>query len=1486
MPNPPLSQAQQGIWFLTQLDSVVSAAYNVVLAFEVEGSVHAPSLRGALEHIQSQQEVLRSRVSVVAGVPRWEVLSADEVGAPTIQVMEGSLQEVATRQAQVPFDLSAAPLYRVTAVADAKTTDLVHGLVFTFPHIAFDDGSAGAFMSQLAAAYAATLRGSRAEALQCAPLSALVGMEREFLSQPDGKDAVERTLLRLKHVPTQLELPRMVPKTAVQWVYAAGVAEILLGEALTSAVREFARRSRVTTAAVHLAAFQLLLWHYTTQSDFAISLPVSNRAFIGGDAVVGYFTNIGIVRAGFTHRSSVKEFVAGVTESLFDVVDAAGVPFPAVVRAMKRAGEEVQGPYFQVGFNHAEVRRVDWSFGEAVLRPVDCLPELLKNEFKLDVRETANGTRSWLLFDKSGFDQVVVDRMARHYQDLLAAMLSNPELTLDELPRMSDSELHQILVEWNRTQVSDPIECSVHGLIERQAEQSPDAVAVVFGDASLTYRQINERADHVAHLLMQRGRLAADSLVPICCERSVDMVIGLLGILKAGAAYVPLDPQHPAARLDGMLSDMGASLLMVQRHLRDAFSKFSGDVMLLDTDAHAGGERSAAGSRSHSHGSQLAYCIYTSGSTGTPKGALNEHGAVVNRLRWMQHQYGIGPTDIFLQKTPFTFDVSVWEFFLPLMCGASLVVLEPGRHHDPLAVLDAIEQRRVTCVHFVPSMLSSFLEAIERPACEQLRHVFCSGEALHSSLAQKFAEKLPHVSLHNLYGPTEAAVDVSFFRYGQDLKTATVPIGKPVANTQLYVLDEALRPVPVGVRGELFIAGKQVGRGYLNRPDLTAERFVPNPYGEPGARMYRTGDRVRYLSDGNLEFLGRADGQVKVRGFRIEIGEIEAALKRIPSVGGAAVMPRENGAHETRLVAYVVPAAGRSHTVADLRTALLLTLPDYMVPAEWAFLESLPLNSSGKLDRAALADAKPAAANEGHPFVAPTTRVQTILAEIWRDVLSVQTVGVHDNFFARGGHSLLAVKVLSRWRACGHPHFELHEMFSRPTIFELAAHIESNTSTVDADMPPVSRDVVARRTGRFQASFDQAKNYFYPRKTIIQNAVEVGARLSVERLTRSLQSISAIHELLRSSFTVEDGKVILEVHDASLVPVVAELDLRDCADDVKAKALTEYLAKDKDTPFDWGAAPLYRMHVIRHDISMTLLVLSIDHGIADGQALPVFWQDLSKAYESANTGRNDSPGAMLYSVVDHIAAEKARRPDDRVPALAERCHAVFGRGAEPLVFPGASTGEGFSDKGDIASYVLDPGITERLLLATRRLVTTPFVLASALAATAVGKFGRADSVLLNSMAANRTRAGTDRLVMSLAKPLPFIVDIRQGSSMVQVVKAAAASIAASMQLQEAPLSTIYEALAQQDTPNGNGYQIMVQHHVLAEHAGTFDGVPMRRSNLAERVLITEELCFDSVLVEGRLQVNVSYWTGLFQRRHVDELMDHYIAAANRLVQEI
>jgi amino acid adenylation domain-containing protein len=899
------------------------------------------------------------------------------------------------------LDMASPPLMRLTFL---RGPDGQREVLWTVHHLLFDGWGWPLLLGELRTCYRALARGESPSLPERRPYRDYIAWLAERDSSAD--EAWWRGVLDGLETPTRLldedrRAELMGDETASE--------TLLLSTETTERLKTVARANRVTLSTLVIGAWGVLLSRYTRSSDVVFGLTVSGRPaeMVGVESMIGLFINTVPVRVRVPDEAAISTWLQRLQA---EQVQLREHEHTALVDVQAWSELPPNTPLFDtlLVFRYPP----DTGSLEDDDEIFELRPAVERTNYPLTL-ECLVGSRVEMTFiyDGQRFSGETVLRLRDHLGRLLEGMAARPGSPLGDLEMLTSEEIDRQVIEWNATDRDFPRESCVHDLVADQARRTPDAIALTDGQARLTYAELDERAARLATFLREIG-LGPGGLAGVCIQRSIDMVVALLAVFKAGAAYVPLEPDQPHERLALMLAEAAPVVVITTGEAPAAMQAMSTTVVRLDAERTTWMTRPLLAA-SDGDSAQLAYVLFTSGSTGTPKGVMVEHRSLVNQLVWRVESFRLGPEDRVLQKTRLGFDVSLWELFCPLIVGAMLVLLEPDAHGDPKRVAAAIRSQRITAIHFVPSMLQAFLDATDSAGCETVRLVASSGEALSATLARRaFASFGPGVELRNLYGPTEAAVDVTSWRC-DPRGEAVVPIGRPVANTQLYVLDARLRLLPVGAPGELYIGGVQLARGYLNRPDLTAERFLDSPF-RPGERIYRTGDLAQYRQDGTVEYLGRNDSQVKIRGNRIELGEIEAALAAHPGVANAAILLRADSeaADERTLVAYVAPAVDPGPQLADLRAHLAARVPTYMMPSAFVMLEALPLTPSGKIDRRALPAPDGARLTGETSFVAPRTRTESRIAAIWARTLKADHVGVHDDFFESGGHSLLAVRLL------------------------------------------------------------------------------------------------------------------------------------------------------------------------------------------------------------------------------------------------------------------------------------------------------------------------------------------------------------------------------------------------------------------------------------------------------------------------------------------
>ncbi|MDL2078365.1 amino acid adenylation domain-containing protein [Streptomyces sp. GXMU-J15] len=1035
----PLSVLQRGTWFLEQLRPH-NPGYLVPGAVRVAGPLDADVLRAAVTEIVRRHEALRTTFRVDNGTP-VQVVRPDPVLDFEVTDLRGDAFTAADRQRHLeraltePLDIATGPLLRVRLLRTGPEESV---LATAMHHLISDRWSTAVFLSELTDLYEAFAAG------RPSPLPALEIQYGDFaewqhqrLEDGAWEDDLAYWLDHLDGAPSALDLPTDWPRPAVQG-FNGSFVPVELPPSLMRELGALAGRHGATPYMALLAVLQILLHRHTGQDDLVVAVPVAQRDRAEVEPLIGYFVNTLAIRTDVGGNPAFTTVLARVRDACLGAYAHQEVPFELVVAGRNLPRDLSRPPLAQVSFSYGREPVPPRALGGAEVTRIPVNSQGARFDLELQAFDTDGGLTGWFEYDRDLFDEASVVRIADRFRRLVEQAAAAPDTPVDDFDLLDEAERHLLLTEWNATARDWGTAGPVHECFEEQVRRHPEAVAVRYEGRSVGYDALNRRANRLAHLLREHG-VGPNVVVGVAVERSVELVVCLLAVLKAGGAYTPLDLDLPAARLAAIAEDALPPVVLTHGPAQDRLPPL--DCPVLDVDALT---TELAAQPDHDpgvtvDGEDLAYVIFTSGSTGRPKGVMNVHAALRNRLLWMQDTYRLDASDRVLQKTPFSFDVSVWEFFWPLMTGATLVVARPGGHRDSGYLARTIEDEAVTTVHFVPSMLQVFLtEPVEK--CTSLRRVICSGEELTRDLHDRFLAR-SHADLHNLYGPTEAAIDVtSWHCRPDDTDRRPVPIGRPIANTRLHVLDRRLRPVPIGVPGELHIGGRGLARGYLRRPDLTAERFIDDPF-VPGERLYRTGDLARYRADGALEFLGRLDHQIKLRGLRIELGEIEAVLTTHDKVREAVVVAREHGPGDTRLAAYVTPAGDSPPEAADLAAHLRLRLPEYMVPATFTTLMRLPLTPSGKTDRKALPEPSGSRPDLRARFVAPSDEREHTLAELWRELLGVERVGSHDNFFDLGGHSLLLAEFRTLLAArLGHE-LTMVELFQHPTVATLAEYL-------------------------------------------------------------------------------------------------------------------------------------------------------------------------------------------------------------------------------------------------------------------------------------------------------------------------------------------------------------------------------------------------------------------------------------------------------------
>jgi amino acid adenylation domain-containing protein len=1242
----PLSDNQQGIWFLSQF-APESSIYNVNFAARIRSDVDIPAFRRAFQALVDRHPSLRTTIAVHSGKPVQQIHEHQPVHFEETDASTWSGDELQTRlveETQRPFDLERGPVMRVSLFTRSAQE---HILLLVIHHIVVDFWSLAVILNELGVLYAAEKAG-RPAALTPLDLqyTDFVRWQAEMLASPAGERLWDYWKKQLAGPLPMLSLPTDRSRPTIQMFRGAQHA-FTLNDELARRLRALAKAEGATLYMVLLAAFELMLYYHTGQEDILVASPMAGRSRAEFEGMVGFFANPVVLRANLSGNPTFRAFLGQVRQTVLAALEHQDYPTLRLVQRLRPPRDLSRPPLCQTMFVLDKPHRVTeqavpaFTRGETGLRMdlggivMESIP-LERRAATLDlvmlIIEATGSLSTSIRFNTDLFDAATIARMAGHFHALLESVIRDPAAAIGDLEILTDAERQQLLVEFNDTKTDYPKDKCIHQLFEEQVQRTPDSVAVVFEGQQLTYVQLNARANQLAHHLQMLG-VGPEVPVAICMERCLEMVVGLLGILKAGGAYVPLDPAYPKERLSFMMEDAHAEVVLTRGHMVERVPEHGIHAVCLDSGWEAIAKKSEKNPVTGATAKNLAYILYTSGSTGQPKGVMVEHRGLCNTINWITHTLDLSAEDRCLLKTPITFDAAGRELFPTLLTGGRLVIAEADGHRDSRYLAETIRSARISIFHCVPSLLQ-FL--VEEPAFDDslaLRAVMCGGEALPTQVVERF-QRRSKAKLYNVYGPTETIIDSTYWLCEGANGRSSSPIGRPIPNARIYILNNSLRPLPIGVAGHMYIGGVSLARGYLNRPELTAEKFIADPFSdEPEARMYKTGDLARYLHDGNIEFLGRADHQVKIRGFRIELGEIEATLGQHPAVREAVVLAREDAPGEKRLVAYVVAES----TADELRRFLKDKLPDHMVPAVFLLLDALPLLSNGKIDRQALPAPDRTRPELDKAFVAPRTPTEELLAEIWAQLLDLERVGVHDNFFDLGGHSLLATQLVSRMRETFQVEILLRRLFEVPTVAGLAESIEAarqaGQKLLTTPILPISRN------GDLALSFAQQRLWFFnqldPGNSAynLPAAVRLRGPLNLPALEKSLSEIVKRHESLRTTFGKVEGRPT-QVIAPTLTIKLPVVDLRKLQASERETEVRRLVTAEAQRPFDLSQGPLLRGTVLRLGDEEHVGLLTMHHIVSDGWSTGILVREVATLYVAFCAGGSSPLPALPIQYAD------------------------------------------------------------------------------------------------------------------------------------------------------------------------------------------------------------------------------------------------------------
>jgi amino acid adenylation domain-containing protein len=1420
-----LSFAQQRLWFLAQMEGV-SAAYHIPGGFILQGELNQAALAAALDRIVARHEALRTTFSQRDGHAVQVIGAADCGLALQRRDLSGiaeagdrqrELERILQEEATTRFDLERGPLIRASLL---RMTPFEHVLFFTIHHIVFDGWSMAVLMNEITALYRAYQQPDSDRSSDPLPPLPIqypdyAHWQRRWLEGERQKQQADYWQQALAGIPALLELPTDRPRPAQQ-SHVGAYHEVELGAELTGKLKAFSQRHGVTLYMTLVASWACLLARLSGQEDIVIGSPTAGRNRSEIENLIGFFVNSLALRFELTADQTVTGLLAQSKQRILDAQQNQDLPIERILDLVRPPRSLAHSPIFQVLFALQNAPQGKLELPGLSLAPLSIQGSgTAKFDLTFGLQEQEGQIVGAMEYTPALYDAGTIARHLEHWRTLLEAMVADDTQSVFRLPLLSAAQRRQLLAEWNDTDTGYRQGVCVHRLFEEQAERTPEAIAVVFEAQQLTYAQLNAQANRLAHHLRRLG-VGPDDRVAICAERGLEMVVGLFGILKSGAAYVPLDPTYPAERLSYLIEDSEPKVVLIHMKpgarlaLGDALQRRGTALRDIRTDCALWQEESSANPDPQQVGlssRHLAYVIYTSGSTGQPKGVMVEHASVVNLIHSHIERCELRSTDRVLQFASFAFDASVEEIFPPLSVGAA-TVLRPAEMIGPDAMfLRLLRDQRVTVAELPTAFWHQWAQAerIDDPeqsaAQDCLRLVVVGGEKAerrHFDLWRQSARGR-RCGWLNTYGPTETTVYAIALKVPEQSELpGEIPIGRPISNTRIYILDRLMQPVAIGVTGEIYIGGAGVARGYLNRPELTAERFMSDPFGnDPQARIYKSGDLGRWLADGTIEYLGRNDQQVKIRGFRIELGEIEAKLAAIEGVHEAVVLAREDVPGDKRLVAYVVPRAGYAVESATLRDTLAQELAQHMLPSAYVSLPALPLTANGKLDRNAL-PAPAGGAYISRDYAAPQGPIEEALADIWSALLQCQRVGRHDNFFDLGGHSLLAMQLLSRIRQRLQVEVPLGVIFSQPILSDLAAVIGQTGRESSSTITRTDRAAPLAPSFAQQLLWSLAQTEELSRAYHIHGGIKLHGELSREALAAALNRIAARHEALRTTFGRQDGRVlqIIGAADRGLALRIEDLSALDRPREQQHE-LQRALREEAHAPFDLERGPLIRALLLRLAPQEHVLFFTLHHIISDGWSMGVLMNEVSalySAYQPAGSDHRSDPlpplpiqyadyaewqrsclkGARLQRQVDHWQRTLAGipallpLPTDR-PRPARQCYS----GAHHPVN-------------------LDAALSGRLKAFSQRHGVTLYMTLISSWAVLLGRLSRQADIVIGTPIAGRTRGETESLIGFFINILVLRLRLQPEQTVAGLLEYAKQQILAAQQHQDLPLGHILD----------------------------------------------------------------------------------------------
>jgi len=1498
----PVSFAQQRLWFLDQLEPN-NFSYNIPLAFRVKGDLNYDLLKKAIQTITDRHEAVRTTFTSVNGKPMQVVRRELKVDAPVIDLTslpseqrDQEIKQIIDRETRFVFDLKKGPLFRIQIL---KAAEKEHVILLNMHHIISDGWSMGIIVQEISHLYSAYVKNVEP---QLPPLKIqyadFAKWQRDFLTGERLRQELEFWKKQLGANPPLLELPTDKPRPAVKSYRGSRVSKKFSAEMMQK-INNFSARNQVTNFMTLLAAFKVLLFRYTGQNEIYVGTPIANRNRPEIQNLIGFFVNTLVINSNVNGEQHFSRLIKQIKETAINAFAHEDIPFEMLVEELQPERSLSHTPLFQVMFVHQSRELDTFSMADLEVEPIKTENESAKFDLTLTVAELPDGLSASLEYDSDLFEPQTIDRMLEHYGILLQKLIDSPELPIGKIDYLTDGEHRLVLEEWISKDVYFKPEKCVHHLIEEQAKKRPKNIALRFNDSTMTYEELNARANRLAHYLIQLGA-GPERLVAVYMERSDRLIVTLLAILKSGAAYLPVDPVYPTERVAFILKDAQPKLLVTENSLIDQLPQTQTDLVNLDRIGDRLAGQSAENPRITVDPEALIYAIYTSGSTGKPKGTLITHYNVVRLLQATDHWFHFNDRDVWTLFHSFAFDFSAWEIWGALSYGASLVVVPYLTARNPADFYQLLIREKVTILNQTPSAFQQLTRAEEELNPERdllsLRCVIFGGEALELNSLRpwinRHGDQKPR--LINMYGITETTVHVTYrpitLKDVEESKGSV--IGCSIPDLQVYILDQNLLPAPVGVPGEIFVGGAGLARGYLNRPDLTAEKFIANPFSDNAQgdgfrdRLYRSGDLARWLPNGDMEYIGRIDFQVKIRGFRIELGEIETLLNRHPTIREAVVLVREDIPGDKRLVAYLLGKSDQKPDVAVLRDYLKERLPDYMIPAAFVIVDEFPLTPNGKIDRRALPAPDSQQMLRSVEYIPPSNPTEQLLADIFGELLNIPQVGAAENFFESGGHSLLATQLVSRIRDSFKVDLPLRVIFESPTVGELARLIEreklKKEGIAEKEIKPVPRD------RELPLSFAQQRLWFIDQlepgdpSYNIPTAFKIKGDFDPGIFKECIQTLVRRHESLRTTFDARDGKPFQVIHDQTEIPLPVT-DLSHLPANEQNQAIRQWVTDEARQSFDLSKGPLLRLRLLKLQSDQWLVVLTMHHIISDGWSIGIFIDELARLYRSYQHNEPNPLPPLRLQYADFAAWQREWLSGEILERQLNYWRRQLGKGSPPLQLPTDRPRPRVqTSNGQHLSFDIPLNLSRRLNNISRQHGATMFMTLLAAFKVLLFHYTQQKDISVGTPIANRNRSDIEKIIGFFVNTLVIRSDLSDDPSFNNYLK----------QIREITL----DAYAHQDIPFEKLVDEIHPERDLSHHP--LFQVMFLLQNIPAGTIDTGELKIESLEVENKLSLfditlvltegpnglkgGIEYNTDLFEEETVKRFCDHYV----RILEQI